>query len=128
LLNEDFPILNASMNLVWYLTNISTDRNSVIKYFVNNEDSIPFEIALHLGNAAIGIADHSLIPSESGILTAASTGCKIEGVKYIDRAMAERDDLDPLKISAAKISYFPSCPDCHIDKCASRVLIEGNVI
>jgi hypothetical protein len=65
-------------------TSTSTDRDSVSERFIENKDSMLFEITLHSSDAAICIADHSDIPSESDIFIAAPTGLKIDEVEYVD--------------------------------------------
>jgi hypothetical protein len=115
--------------IIWSgFTSTSTDRDSVIKGFIKNEDSILFEIALHPGNVAICIADHSVIPSESEILIAASTGFKIDEVEYVDLEMPESEDLNSVRIPVVKMSYFLSWSDFDIDACPPRVLVEGDVM
>jgi hypothetical protein len=60
--------------IVWSsFTSTSTDRDHVIEHFVKNGDGILLEIALHPGNAAISIEEHSVHQLESEILIAAST-------------------------------------------------------
>jgi hypothetical protein len=95
---------------------------------MKDKDSILFEIALHPGNVAICIADHSVRPSESQILIAASTGFKIEGVEYIDVEMQSSDCSKVVTIPVVKMSYFLSWSDFDIDECPPRSLIESDSI
>jgi hypothetical protein len=95
--------------IVWSgFTSTSTNRAYVIRHFLKNEDSIPFEIALHPGNVAIDVKKHSIYRVESEILIPASTGFKIDTVEYIDLGMPESDDLNTVRIPMVKMSYFLS--------------------
>jgi hypothetical protein len=113
--------------IVWSsFTSTSTDQRYVIKHFIQDEDSILFEIALHPGNVAVCIRDYSVFRGESEILIAASTGFKIDGVEYIDVEIENPDGLSDVRIPMVKLSYFRSWSDFNIDECPPTVLIEGD--
>jgi hypothetical protein len=93
---------------------------------MKNEDSILFEITLHPGNVAVSISDYSVIPAESEILIAASTGFKIEGVEYVDLELSNSDCPGVVRIPVVKLSYVRSWFDFNINEYPPTVLIKGD--
>jgi hypothetical protein len=115
--------------IVWSsFTSTSINQAYVIKHFMQDEDSILFEIALHSGDVAISIQEYSAVPSESEILIAASTGFRIDEVEYIDCEMEESDDSKIVRIPMVKLSYVRSWSEFNIDEGPPTVLIEGDAI
>jgi hypothetical protein len=115
--------------IVWSgFTSTSTNRAYVIHHFIENEDSILFEIALYIGNVAIYMRNYSVFPSESEILIAASTGFRIDGVEYLDIEVQGSDCLRIVQIPVVKMSYFLSWFDFDIDECPPTVLVEDNAM
>jgi TPR repeat protein len=102
--------------IVWPgFTSTSTDRNLVISRFINDEDSLLFEISLHPGDVAVAIQDYSEHPHEAEIVIAASSGFRIDDVEWID--------IRGCKIGQVRLSYCFSWYDFNIDDPPVPILV-----
>jgi hypothetical protein len=104
-------------------TSISKKRNYVIKHFIEDEDSILFEIMIHPGDIAACVHNYSEFPTEFEILIAATSGFIVESVEMLDIEKENRDCLINIPLPLIKISYCLSWFDFDIDECPSRILL-----
>jgi hypothetical protein len=94
--------------IVWPgFASTSPDRNFVISRFLQNEDSLLFEIVLHPGDVAVSIDSFSDYQGESEILIAASSAFMVEEVDLIH--------INRMKIAQVRLTYCLSWYDFNID-------------
>jgi hypothetical protein len=112
--------------IVWSsFTSTSISRDIVIETFIEDEDSILFEIELHPGDVAACIQDSSDHPDESEILIAATTGFKIDAVKEIEVEKLTTDGLRKFQIPLVKLTYWCSWYDFKINERPTPFFIES---
>jgi hypothetical protein len=94
--------------VVWRVfTSTSTDRDYALKHFIEDDDSILFEIELHAGDVAVLIEAHSEYGSEREVLIVASTGFKVLSVNYNDFFIARENGGSTLMhLPIVKLEYF----------------------
>jgi hypothetical protein len=113
--------------IVWpSFTSTSKSRDVVIENFIEDEDSILFEIVLHPGDIACCIRDYSEYENESEILIAATTGFTIESVEEIEIEKRGANSQRRFQIFLVKLRYWSSWYDWNIDEPPERFLVEGN--
>jgi hypothetical protein len=102
--------------IVWPgFTSTSLDRNLVISRFINDDDSLLFEISLHAGDSAVVMNDFSAYKDESEILIAASSSFIVEEVEFIDIHRENAIDSCESKITQVRLNYMLSWYDFNID-------------
>jgi hypothetical protein len=101
----------------------SLDRNLVISRFINDEDSLLFEISLHVGDSAVVISDFSVYEDESEVLIAASSGFIIEEVEWIDIHRESVTGSCGFKIAQVRLNYVLSWYDFNIDDPPAPIFI-----
>jgi hypothetical protein len=102
--------------IVWPgFTSTSIDRDLVISRFINEDDSLLFEISLHQGDSAVAISDYSKHPYESEFLITASLGLMVDEIEWVD--------IGGLKIAQERLSYCISGYDFDIDDPPAPILV-----
>jgi hypothetical protein len=95
----------------------------VIDDFIEDDDSILFEILLHPGDAAAEMWKDSYFESESDILIAASSGFMVESVEMTDISKEVEGNVTQLTIPLVKLSYYMSWYDFDIDERPPTILL-----
>jgi hypothetical protein len=110
--------------IVWPgFTSTSPDRQLVISGFINDEDSLLFEISLHPGDAAVAICDYSEHRHESEILIAASSAFTVDDVEWIHIRQKSGSHFRELNIAQVRLSYCLSWYDLNIDEPPAPILV-----
>jgi hypothetical protein len=102
--------------IVWPgFTSTSIDRDLMISRFINEDNSLLFEISLHQGDSAVAISDYSKHPYESKFLITASSALMVDEIEWID--------IRGLKIAQERLSYCISWYDFDIDDPPAPILV-----